>query len=67
MEEAVYAYTMGTAYSCFEDNEKGSITTGKCADLVILSDDIFEISPEKIKDVPVKATIIDGKVVYGEI
>lgn len=67
VEEAVYAYTMGTAYSCFEENIKGSITKGKYADLVVLSDDIFEISPEKIKDVPVEATIIDGKVVYGEI
>lgn len=36
--EAVYAYTMGTAYSCFEEDIRGSITEGKYADLVILSD-----------------------------
>lgn len=65
--EAVYAYTMGKAYSCFEEDIRGSITEGKYADLVILSDNIFKISPEKIKDVFVEATIINGKLVYGEI
>ena len=65
--EAVYAYTMGTAYSCFEEDIRGSITEGKYADFVILSDNIFKISPEKIKDVFVEATIINGKLVYGEI
>ena len=39
----------------------------KYADLVILSDNIFKISPETIKDVFVEATIINGKLVYGEI
>lgn len=67
IQEAVYAYTMGTAFSCFEENIKGSVTKGKYADLIILSDDIFKISPEMIKDITIEATIIDGKIVYGDI
>lgn len=67
VKEAVYAYTMGSAYSCFDEKIKGSITKGKYADLVVLCEDIFQLSPEKIKDVSVKATIIDGEVVYGII
>ncbi len=64
VEEAVNAYTNGSAYAEFQENVKGSITVGKLADLVILSDDIFKIDPVKIWDVKVLTTIVDGKVVY---
>ena len=64
VEEAVYAYTMGSAYCSFEENIKGSITPNKLADIVILSDDIFSIDPNRIKDVEIDKTIIDGKIVY---
>jgi predicted amidohydrolase YtcJ len=62
--EAVEAYTMGSAYAEFQDREKGSITPGKLADLVILSDDIFKIDPVKIRDVKVLKTIVGGKLVW---
>jgi predicted amidohydrolase YtcJ len=62
--EAVEAYTMGSAYAEFQDKEKGSITPGKLADMVILSDDIFKIDPMKIRDVKVLRTIIGGKLVW---
>ena len=62
--EAVQAYTLGSAYAEFQDNEKGSITPGKFADLVILSDDIFSIPPAKIRDVKVLRTILAGKTVW---
>jgi predicted amidohydrolase YtcJ len=62
--EAVRAYTVGSAYAEFQENEKGSITPGKLADLVILSDDIFKIDPVKIRDVKVLKTIVGGKIVY---
>jgi predicted amidohydrolase YtcJ len=62
--EAVEAYTMGSAYAEFQDNEKGSITTGKLADIVLLSDDIFAIDPAKIRDVKVVTTIVGGKIVW---
>jgi predicted amidohydrolase YtcJ len=62
--ETVEAYTMGSAYAEFQDKEKGSITPGKLADIVILGDDIFKIDPVKIPDVKVLKTIVGGKVVY---
>lgn len=62
--ESVYAYTMGSAYAEFQENEKGSITAGKLADMVILSDDIFTIPPAKIRDVKVLKTIVGGKVIW---
>jgi predicted amidohydrolase YtcJ len=64
IEEAVFAYTMGSAFAEFQDNEKGSITPGKLADIVILSEDIFKIDPVKIKDVHVETTILGGKVIW---
>ena len=63
--EAVEAYTMGSAYAEFQEKEKGSITAGKLADFVFLSDDIFKIPHEAIKDVKVEATFVGGKLVYG--
>lgn len=64
VEEAVRLYTMGAAYAEFQENEKGSITAGKLADLVILSDDIFEMDPADIRNVRVLTTIVGGRVVY---
>ncbi len=64
LPEAVEAYTMGSAYAEFQENEKGSITVGKLADMVLLSDDIFAIDPVKIRDVTVKTTIVGGKIVW---
>lgn len=63
--EAVEAYTMGSAYAEFQEKEKGSITPGKLADFVVLSDDIFSIPPAAIKDVKVEATFVGGRIVYG--
>jgi predicted amidohydrolase YtcJ len=62
--EAVEAYTMGSAYAEFQEKEKGSITPGKLADMVILSDDIFKIDPVKIRDVKALRTIVGGKLVW---
>jgi predicted amidohydrolase YtcJ len=62
--EAVEAYTMGSAYAEFQEKEKGSITPGKLADMVLLSDDIFSIDPAKIRDVRVFRTIVGGKTTW---
>ncbi len=64
LEETVEGYTMGAAYAEYQENEKGSITRGKLADMVILSRDIFEIPAEELPDVVVETTIVGGKVVY---
>lgn len=64
VEEAVRAYTVGSAVAEFQENEKGTITSGKLADLVILSRDIFTIDSKEIEKVKVVMTIMDGRVVY---
>lgn len=66
LEEALSAYTAGSAYAAFQENEKGSISPGKLADMVVLSDDLFSIPPEKIKDTHVVLTLVGGRVVYQE-
>jgi hypothetical protein len=62
--EAIEAYTMGSAYAEFQDKVKGSISVGKLADLVLLSDDILTIDPVKISDVKVLKTLVGGKTVF---
>lgn len=64
VEEAVRAFTWGSAYAEFQENWKGTLETGKLADIIILSDDIFTIDPVKIGQAKVLTTISDGKVVY---
>lgn len=63
-EEALHAYTTGGAYAAFEEKEKGTIAPGKLADLVVLSDDLFSIPPEKIRDARIVMTIVGGRTVY---
>ena len=65
LAEAVEAYTLGSAFAEFQEKEKGSITAGKLADMVILSEDIFAIKSEAIRNVKVETTIVGGKLVYG--
>lgn len=64
VEEAVRAYTVGSAYAEFSEKEKGTITPGKLADLVIINSDIFQIDPREIEKARVVMTIMDGRVVY---
>ena len=64
VEEAVRAYTVGSAYAEFQERVKGTIARGKLADLVILSKDIFKIDSKDIEKAKVVTTIMDGRVVY---
>jgi len=64
VDEAVRAFTFGSAYAEFQENVKGTLELGKDADLIILSDDIFTIDPVRIPETHVITTILDGKVVY---
>jgi hypothetical protein len=64
VEEALRAYTQGSAYAAFQENEKGSIAPGKLADIVVLSDDLLTIPPAQIKDAQVAMTIVGGRIVY---
>lgn len=62
--EALYAVTQGAAYQYFEENEKGSITVGKRADLVILESNPLTIDPLKLADIGIVETISRGKSIY---
>jgi hypothetical protein len=64
VKETIEAYTMGSAYAEFQENEKGSITPGKLADMVLLSDDVLSVDPVKIRDVKVLKTWVGGKLTY---
>ena len=63
-EEALKAYTINGAYAAFEENIKGSLATGKLADITILSKDILTIPENEILQAEVLYTIVGGKVVY---
>ena len=64
VEEAIKAYTLNTAYAGFEEDMKGSITIGKLADFVVLSDNLLTMNPDDIKDVTVRKTFVGGEIVY---
>jgi predicted amidohydrolase YtcJ len=64
--DAIKLHTIANAYAGFEEDKKGSIESNKIADLVILSDNPLKISPEKIKDIEVLHTIIEGKIVFSK-
>jgi predicted amidohydrolase YtcJ len=63
-ETALKLMTVG-GYNLIKEQNKGKIQAGYYADLIILSDDYFEIEQEKIKDITAEFTMVDGKVVYG--
>lgn len=67
MATTLRAYTMGGAMACFAENDRGSITPGKYADLVLLSEDLLalEAEPRRILDTRVDLTILGGDVVYA--
>lgn len=64
IEQAIYAYTFGSAYAEFQEHEKGSITKGKLADIIILDQNILNIAKEKILETNVMYTILGGKIIY---
>lgn len=64
VEQAVRAYTVGSAFAEFQDHVKGTLTPGKLADVVILDRDIFTIPPTEIDQARVVCTIMDGRVVF---
>ncbi len=64
VDEAVRAFTYGSAYAEFQEDVKGTLEVGKLADMVIISDDIFNIDPVKIKDAKVVSTILGGNIVF---
>ncbi|KAG8869499.1 hypothetical protein FRB97_001097 [Tulasnella sp. 331] len=66
-EEALHGMTLGAAYAAYQEEIIGSLTPGKRADIVILDKDIMRVQPSDILLTKVKATIVDGRLVYGRI
>jgi predicted amidohydrolase YtcJ len=63
--EALESMTIWGAYAAFEEDLKGSLTPGKLADIVVLSQDIMAVAPERILDTQVEMTILGGEIVYA--
>ena len=59
-QQALHAYTRGSAYASRQEHVKGSIAPGMLADLVVLSEDPTAVSPERIAGLAVLATLVDG-------
>jgi len=66
VEEAIRACTINPAWASHEENEKGSITVGKLADLVVLTRDIRAIPPRDLLKTEVRYTIVGGRIVHGD-
>lgn len=64
LETAVAAYTIGSAWANFCDHDRGSLTVGKYADLVLLDHDLFAVPHHRIPDVTVAMTVVGGEVVF---
>jgi predicted amidohydrolase YtcJ len=62
--EALSLYTSNAAYHSFDENDLGSIESGKLADMVILGRDLLTAPSETIKDIPVDATIMGGRIIH---
>ena len=63
-EEAVDAYTRGSAFAEFAENEKGTIAAGKVADLAVLSQDIFRVPLDALPETKSVLTFVDGKIAF---
>ena len=64
IEEAIRAYTAGSAFAEFEERRKGTLSPGKFADLIVLSQDITHVSPPELLRTDVLLTMVGGKIVY---
>lgn len=62
--QALRSYTLDAAYAAFEEDLKGSLTPGKLADVVVLSEDIMTVADDEIRQAQVVVTIVGGKVLY---
>lgn len=64
LDEAIHAFTVGSAYAEFADGVKGTLAVGKLADAVVLDRDIYKIPPAEIEHARVVLTLMDGRVFY---
>lgn len=62
--QALKSYTLDAAYGAFEENIKGSISSGKLADFTIFNQDLMTVEENQILDTEIVMTIFNGKVIY---
>jgi predicted amidohydrolase YtcJ len=65
MREALRAHTATAAYAAFEEKEKGSIEEGKLADLAVWDENLYTVREDRILDLKVLMTIVDGRIVFS--
>jgi predicted amidohydrolase YtcJ len=63
-EEALQTYTINNAYAAFEEDVKGSLTPGKYADFVVLSQNLLTVDEERIPETQVEMTFVGGELRY---
>jgi hypothetical protein len=64
LKAAIDAYTSGAAWASFDEQRKGSLAPGMLADLVVLSEDVFEAPASRLASTRIAVTIFDGRIVY---
>lgn len=64
VEQALKCYTANNAFAGFQENKTGILKKGMLADFAVLNENIFEIAPEKIRDIIILRTIVNGRQVY---
>jgi predicted amidohydrolase YtcJ len=67
MYEVLRSYTYGSAYGVRREDELGTLGPGKFADLIVISDNLFEIDPSEIRHCHVDMTMMDGKVIFERL
>ncbi|MFQ5721267.1 MAG: amidohydrolase, partial [Candidatus Aminicenantales bacterium] len=66
LEEVIKGYTINPAYAEFANEKKGSIEKGKLADLLVLDQNLFDLPVEALRQVAVRMTIVNGKIVFSK-
>lgn len=64
LDEALYAYTVGSAYAEFQERVKGRLVPGQLADVVMLDRDIHAVAPASLDAVQARLTVVDGQIVW---
>ena len=64
LEELLLGYTRDAAYAEFQEHQKGQLKEGYLADIVLLSEDIFQTQPEELKDITALLTMVNGEIVH---
>jgi hypothetical protein len=64
LEDALDAYTRGSAYAEFAENRKGTLTVSRLADFVVFARDLFAVPPRAILTTPIDLTVVGGRVVF---